>query len=130
MNVSIKYYLTLPPETKKHARIRQHISHNSSESVINGHRIIVQNEGTFCPNNCTSKINIINNNNKTVWTHESLDTYVMKPITFAFNSSDIFGFVFKIWEHEYEVIHLPLLMKWLIHFLFLLQQNFLCREVK
>ncbi|XP_065222080.1 uncharacterized protein LOC135846740 [Planococcus citri] len=101
-NVSLKYYLNIPPETKKNARIPQHISRNSNESIINGYRMVVQNEGSFCPNNCTSKIDIINNDNKTVWTHESLDTYVMKPIAFAFNDSSTFGFVFKIWEHEYE----------------------------
>lgn len=103
--ISLKRYLDVSSTMKKNVRIPQHVSYHSNENTIKGHRIIVNNEGTFCPNNCTSEVNIIDENNKTVWNHKSSDSYVMKPAVFTFNKSDTYGFVFKIWEHEHEVIN-------------------------
>lgn len=100
----MKHYLNILPTTKKNVRVPQHKSHPSQENFVNGHRIEVNNEGMFCPNNCTSEINIFDENNKTIWSSELLDSFVMKPNIFSLNDSGLYGFIFKIWEHEHEVI--------------------------
>lgn len=91
---------------KSNETLSQHYSLESLNPIfIRNYTIQVVNEGVLCPRKCKAVVLIKNSKNETIWSHESNYSYAMTPTSFEFgNCTDaVYGFVFKIWEHEPEV---------------------------
>lgn len=94
--------LTIPLD-RKPSKILQH-EKKSNRLFVRDLSIFVTNEGTICPRTCKSVVQIKNRGEKIVWSSEFHFAYVMTPQSFDLtNASGVYGFVFKIWEHEHEV---------------------------
>ena len=97
--------MDLKPNANTTAQILQHKPYETSNRLfVRNLTIFVTNEGVICPRTCNATVQIKNQEQKIVW-HRKFDfAYVMTPQSFDLtNALGIYGFVFKIWEHEHEV---------------------------